>query len=328
MNDIHDKERLRQLQQLPLERKVGFTAARLTEWYNHYEGQVYVSFSGGKDSTVLLHIARKLFPEIKAVFIDTGLEYPEIREFVKTFDNVDIIRPKMSFKQVIDKYGYPIISKEVSRAVHGARVTPLGCRAEQLGIIPKTGRYGERYNLSKYQYLIHAPFKISDQCCAIMKKSPANQYRSHNGLMPMTATMTEESKLRETSWIRHGCNLFDSKKPISNPMSFWTEQDVLQYVRLKNILIASVYGDVLMDECGKFYTSGCCRTGCMFCLFGIVHDKIPNRIQRMAITHPKQWKYCLDVLGLRKVMEFLKIPYEPDPDMFQDMYKIQPEVNS
>lgn len=121
MSEGHTRERLKELQALPLERKVGFTAARIAEWYDHYNGKVYVSFSGGKDSTVLLHIARILYPDIKAVFVDTGLEYPEIKEFVKTFDNVDIIRPKLTFKEVIDKHGYPVISKEVSKIVKEAR---------------------------------------------------------------------------------------------------------------------------------------------------------------------------------------------------------------
>ena len=79
------------------------------------------SFSGGKDSTVLLHIARQMYPDIKAVFVDTGLEYPEIRSFIKTFDNVDWVRPKKHFKQVCEEYGFPIISKEVSECVQGAR---------------------------------------------------------------------------------------------------------------------------------------------------------------------------------------------------------------
>ena len=107
---------------LPLEQKIIMSKQRIREWVNYWglDG-VYISFSGGKDSTVLLHIARSIYPDIKAVFVDTGLEYPEIRDFVKTFDNVDIIRPKMNFRQVIDKYGYPFISKEVSECVYGAR---------------------------------------------------------------------------------------------------------------------------------------------------------------------------------------------------------------
>ena len=113
---------LRIKQALPLEQKILLTKTRIRGWVNEFglEG-VYVSFSGGKDSTVLLHIARQLYPDIKAVFVDTGLEYPEIRDFVKTFDNVDVIRPSMNFKQVINKYGYPFFSKEVSECVSGAR---------------------------------------------------------------------------------------------------------------------------------------------------------------------------------------------------------------
>lgn len=121
MSNKHTISDLYQMQSLPLESKIRMTERRLQDWYDYYEGQVYVSFSGGKDSTVLLHIARRLFPDIKAVFVDTGLEYPEIRDFVKTFDNVDWLKPKMNFRQVIEKYGYPFISKEVSNCVDGAR---------------------------------------------------------------------------------------------------------------------------------------------------------------------------------------------------------------
>ena len=115
--NVHDKQRLKELQALPLERKVLITQTRIIEWYKHYNGQVYVSFSGGKDSTVLLHIARQLFPDIEAVYVDTGLEYPELREFVKSIDNVTWLKPEMNFRQVLDKYGYPIISKEVSKDI-------------------------------------------------------------------------------------------------------------------------------------------------------------------------------------------------------------------
>lgn len=117
-----DIELLKDLQAMPLDMKVAHTKARIREWVREYgiDG-VFVSFSGGKDSTVLLHIARQMYPNIKAVFVDTGLEYPEIRQFVKTFDNVEILRPKMRFDEVIKKYGYPIISKEIAECVYGAR---------------------------------------------------------------------------------------------------------------------------------------------------------------------------------------------------------------
>lgn len=118
----HEIWELQSMQAAPLSTKVALTKQRIREWVDEYgEDGVYVSFSGGKDSTVLLHIAREIYPDIKAVFSDTGLEFPETREFVKQFDNVDWVKPKMSFVEVIKKYGYPMISKEVSECVWGAR---------------------------------------------------------------------------------------------------------------------------------------------------------------------------------------------------------------
>lgn len=117
---VHDKERLKELQALPLWRKIQITQARIIEWYNHFNGQVYISFSGGKDSTVLLHIARKIFPNIPVVFSNTGLEYPEIQSFAKSKE-AEFVYPKMRFTDVIKTYGYPIISKEVSEAIYYAR---------------------------------------------------------------------------------------------------------------------------------------------------------------------------------------------------------------
>lgn len=136
----HTIHELQMLQALPLSVKIEKTKLRIKEWVDEFgiDG-VYVSFSGGKDSTVLLTICRELYPDMKAVFVDTGLEYPEIRDFVKTWDNVDWIKPKMNFKQVIEKYGYPFISKEVAECVEGARKY-LTAIAEQSSLDRPTDR--------------------------------------------------------------------------------------------------------------------------------------------------------------------------------------------
>ena len=126
---MHTKEELDNLLQMSLEDKITMSKLRITEFYEHYDGNIVVSFSGGKDSTVLLHLVRSLYPDVKGVFCDTGLEYPEVKKHVKSIENIDIIRPQLSFKQVIDKYGWVYPSKETAkkytmqeRAVNGHKI--------------------------------------------------------------------------------------------------------------------------------------------------------------------------------------------------------------
>lgn len=308
---IHTIQDLRQRQALPLEVKILMSKTRIREWINEYgEDGVYISFSGGKDSTVLLDLVREDYPGVKAMFVDTGLEYPEIRDFVKTFDNVDIVKPKMSFKQVIEKYGYPFISKEVSEKVYNVRTVPDGY-AKKYFIPANEGGKDERYNLSKYRFLIEAPFYISSNCCKIMKKRPAHDYEKETGRVRITGQMADESMLRTSDWLRNGCNGFNMNSPRSNPLSFWTQQDILRYIKEKNLKICSVYGNVVpvygedqlpnqidfsdlgfMEDTRQYKTTGCDRTGCMFCGYGC-HLEKESRFERMKITHPKLYDYIM-----------------------------------
>lgn len=253
---------LKALQALPLERKIFITQTRIIEWYQKFKGQVYVSFSGGKDSTVLLHIARQLYPNIESVFVNTGLEYPEIQSFVKSFDKVTILRPKMRFDEVIRDNGYPFISKTVAHNVKILRNCSNGNVANKIFNPNKTGQYA----MHKWQPLASVDFLISEKCCNVMKKLPAHNFQNETGKVPILATMAHESKMRRDSWLHNGCNAFDIKYPHSNPMSFWTEQDILQYIKFNNLPIASVYGEVCcVDRVGILYSSLLCDTGCKYC---------------------------------------------------------------
>lgn len=117
---MRDRNDLRQRQALPLIAKVRMSQVRIAEWYRHFHGEVYISFSGGKDSTVLTHLVHDMYPDVPLVFADTGLEYPEIRHFAQKM-GAEFVRPKMIFSDVISQYGYPIISKEIAEAIFYAR---------------------------------------------------------------------------------------------------------------------------------------------------------------------------------------------------------------
>lgn len=122
---MHSREQLEEMQRLPLSRKIQITTARIIEWYQHYDGKVYVAFSGGKDSTVLLDIVRRIYPDVPAVFSDTGLEFPEVRAFARSCENVTIIKPEMNFRQVIEKYGVgTTIADSMNLMFNTTRFTP------------------------------------------------------------------------------------------------------------------------------------------------------------------------------------------------------------
>ena len=121
--------------------------------------------------------------------------------------------------------------------------------------------------------------------------------------------MAAESNLRKQEYLKHGCNAFDTKRPSSTPMGFWTELDVLQYIKEKNIPYCSVYGEILQDKKGKWYTTGVNRTGCMFCMFGIQCEKSPNKFEKMKKSHPIQYDYCINKLGCGKVLDFIGVKY-------------------
>lgn len=251
---------------------------------------MYISFSGGKDSTVLRHLVKEMYPNVLAVFADTGLEYPEVREFAR--ENADeVLKPKMKFNEVIAKYGYPVISKEQSEYIYEFRNT----KSEKMRNLKLNGDRRGYFKISeKWKYLIKSDFRISHYCCDKMKKNPFKQYEKVNNFKPIIGTMAEESMQRMTTYIHDGCNAFNAKRPTSKPLSVWTEQDILQYISTYNIPYASVYGEIKQNEDGKYYCTGAERTGCIFCAFGAHLEDEPTRFQRLKKTHPKLWNYCIE----------------------------------
>lgn len=318
------------IQSYPLDIKIAKTKQRIHEAVKRFGlSGVYVSFSGGKDSTVLLNIARSIYPDMLAVYCDTGLEYPEVKKFVRSVENVEILKPKKSFKTILTEYGYPIVSKEQARFIYEIR----NSKSEKIIQRRLNGTAKGGFKLSKkWRYLLEAPFKIADLCCYHMKKSPFNSFNHSTGRIPILGTRAAESLLRRTEYLLNGgCNSFEGKKPKSQPLSFWTEQDILNYLKMNNLEIPSVYGEIIkednqlnfFDEPPLLKCSGVDRTGCIFCGFGCHMEKEPNRYQKLKVTHPELYNYVINGgefvddwwqpnskgLGFGFVLDYLKVPY-------------------
>lgn len=298
-------------QKMDLFDKIIESSCLISDYYAKHDGKVTVSFSGGLDSTVLLNISRYLYPDIKAVFSNTGLEYPEIVEFVKTFDNVDIVRPKMSFKNVIEKYGYPVVSKRVSRFIQDLQnPTDRNANVRNLRLTgysscTNPGKYQPSMKLpNKWHYLINAPFKISDKCCDKLKKEPLNTYEKQHGTKRIIGIMADESEMRMQQARRNG----PEGENYLAPMIFWTRQDVIRYIRFMALPYCKIYGDIVDLPNGTLDTTGEHRTGCMFCMFGVHMEKQPNRFKRMKMSHPNHYRVCLN-LGCGDVMDFIGVEY-------------------
>lgn len=295
---------LRAKQKLSLDKKIELSKLKISQFLKELDGNVHVSFSGGKDSTVLLSLIRGMGIDVPAIFVDTGLEYPEIKEFVKNTDNIIILRPQKSFKEVIERWGYPVISKDVSMAIsryrssrergdeHMMKYRLTGKRKngviDRLGVIPK-----------KWQYLIDAPFKISDYCCDVLKKTPLKTYERKSGTRPLVGIMASDSHRRKLDYLRTGCNIFKKGKEISMPLSFWRDKDVWRYLKKNKIPYSKIYD--LGEE----------RTGCIYCMFGCHLERKPNRFQRMYHIHPKLYDYCIYKLDLRTVLNYINVPFTP-----------------
>lgn len=359
----HSAGDLKQMQSLPLDAKIRMSQRRIEEWYDHWDGMVYIAFSGGIDSLVLKHLVETTpgVHNVPSLFVNTGLEYPELQRFAMSQPNVTTVRPDIRFDDVLKRYGYPVISKTVSDMVCGARrsltkgeysarLRLLGVSPDEYGGLSVNDKYnyekiaaGSKFERKKYRYLLDANFDSSAECCYWMKKKPSADYAKKTGRKPFIGTMAEESALRETSWLKNGCNAFDLDKPASRPLSFWTKQDILHYIKRFNLEYCSVYGDIRVkvlieekngqtginnqeqDEDGTILeTTGCDRTGCIFCMFGCHLEKEPNRFQRLKETHPRQYEYCIgggemvdgkwrpskEGLGLGKVLDYIGCKYE------------------
>jgi len=287
----HSLKELSERQKWSLSQKIDHSIGAIDEFYNSCQGKVGVSFSGGKDSTVLLYLVRKIFPNVVAVHARTGLELPDINKFVDTIPNVVKVKPIKPFHRIIKEHGFPVISKDISASIDIVR-NNRGEKQVRQALIGE----GERSIPDKYKCMINFDEKISDKCCFYLKEEPLDLYYKKNNLFPIIGTMACESKRRALSWASNGCNILSGFKK-SKPLSIWTEKDILNFISKYKI----PYSDA--------YNKGYKRTGCMYCGFGLHLEKQPNRYQLMKKNYPKQWDWAINKAGFGELFDKLGIVY-------------------
>jgi 3'-phosphoadenosine 5'-phosphosulfate sulfotransferase (PAPS reductase)/FAD synthetase len=333
--NLTEQQKMQQRQALPLEQKIAMTKQRIKDWYDHWDGEICLSFSGGKDSQVLAQILRSMgrkYKEIPLVFSNTGLEMPEIVDHVRKLKAsgwpIVEIKPKRNFRDVWQEDGLPLVSKKSAKMIRVLQEGPNGKnenmhRLYDIGVTSK-GHQAPRWKLAKkWRHLVDSNIKISEKCCDALKKEPIKTYKKATSRKSMTGMMAAEGGSRGGMTI---CNAYEASEPMSSPMLFWKDSDVWQYIEENNIEICSVYYNRQYDEDGELIASdhpqselpstgaekgrvieGEKRTGCMFCAFGAHLEKGSNRFQRMSVSHPRQHALIMDRIGMREPLELINV---------------------
>lgn len=312
-NYSYKKELLRIRQHLPLDVKLKMAERRIADAVRYYglDG-VYVSFSGGLDSLVVLTLARNMYGErVKAVFADTWLEYPSLREYVKTFPNVDYLKPLKDMRRIVSEDGWCFPSKELADTISAYRKGAKWAYYKLNGLDKNGNPDPYRGSFKKFLYFAeHCPVKVSGKCCVYQKEKPFYLYESETGRVPILGLRAEESGRRRNAYYRTGCNSFSSRRALSKPISIFTKQDVLSFLFREQSQIAPPYGGLFQERCCcsgrcRYYTDGEVRTGCMFCPVG-GHLNHFAKLRTLKRDYPRVYSYCMDDLGLGELVDWVE----------------------
>jgi len=263
-------------------------------------------FGGGLDSSFGLAFVRKYFPEVKAISV-AGIECKENIEVIKNTDNCEVVKLQYTQKEVIKKFGYPVVSKKTAKSIRRLQnPSEKNKKSRELALtgITSTGNKASTYKLAnKWRFLIDSGIPISEKCCYYMKETVMHKYAKEKKLSMIVITLAEESNERMKGYAKRGCNTF-GELGYSTPFAFWTRQDILEWIVRERVTISKAYGEIKQDEEGKLKTTKAQRTGCPICMFGMERDKTPNRFQIMFYDDFKMWKRAMFELGYIEVLEY------------------------
>lgn len=307
---------------MSLDDRIRDACHRIEELYYETHGKCYVSFSGGKDSTVLLALIKMCeeiytIPEnaIPAVFSNTGIELGITYDFVERvkkeyYPNVVVIHPVKPFSWVIEHEGKPLKSKMKSKDL---RQYHYGKRSEPLLLLLLLGQSGTGKLSSKHRlgdkdlHMVHDdfPIKPSNKCCDWMKKKPFEHYAKESGMLGnMQGIRIAEGGAREMgamerlnkggkicTWVKHGVI---QKAPIID----WSDEDVNEFVKAYNVPLSKAYTEY-----------GFRRTGCMACPFA---KRVDNDLKYLYFHEPNRYKASMFWLKDVYIAQDVRLPFDED----------------
>lgn len=266
---------------------------------------VFVSTSGGKDSACVSKLCKKLYPQIKHIMFNTGLEYQATIELASK-QGAEIIPPQSSWVKFCEKEGYPVGSKQVSKRIHDVKSGAISCAITL---------FSRNYGLpDKWLHFLSdkfVDFPISHKCCDEFKKKP-----SHNTkLNPIIGTRIQESSMRTSAWRKSGCNNYslDYKRGVSRPISLWTDADVEQYVNDEQVELSEIYTQYQQK-----------RTGCVNCPYG-AHCNNDNRFDLLKRIEPARYDYFMTT-KLREILALSDVDILSDLEYMLYKNQVQEDV--
>lgn len=249
------------------------------------EENFYLSFSGGKDSTVLHYLLDIAIPnnQIPRVFINTGIEYQMIVDFVKKLAEKDnriiILQPSQPIKPMLEKYGFPFKSKQHSHNVMVYQHSGIGLSVKRyLGIIESNTKFRCPKSLL-YQFTEDFNIKLSDNCCRKLKKEPVKKWEKETS-RHIAITGMRNSEGGERASIK-GCILTDKQGNIQkfHPLIKVDDEWENWFINEKEIELCALYNDPYNFK----------RTGCAGCPFSLT---LEEQLEIMAIYLPKERAKC------------------------------------
>lgn len=262
------------------------------------EHNAYISFSGGKDSTVLSALIDMALPSnsIPRVFMNTGIEYKAIVDYVREKEREDkriiIVSPRQNITEVLKTYGYPFKSKE-----HSLYVSVFQNSGKTKTVNRYLNRQDSRFACPeklKYQFTEENKIKISNKCCYKLKKDPLNKWaKENNRTITITGMRSNEGGLRAEL---KGCAIFNEGKLRKfHPLQPINEEFIEWFIKEYNVKLCSLYYPPFNFK----------RTGCKGCPYS---TDLQNQLDIMSILMPAEKKQC-EIIWQPIYEEYRKLNY-------------------